>query len=117
LISEALEWAAVVADGIGIVVMLLGFIFAVVRFVPTLWQSTGSTTIMQIQEIRCGLGTYIVFALELMIISDLLHSVTSQRLEDLYLLGAIVVIRTAIGYFLGLEIQELAENRRQQAAA
>jgi len=117
LISEFLEWAALGADAIGIVVLMLGFLFAVVRFVPTLWQSSGADTIMQIQEIRCSLGTYIVFALELMIISDLLHSVTSRELEDLYFLGAIVVIRTAIGYFLGLEIQELAAAHREQKAA
>ena len=60
--------------------------------------------------IRCQLGTYLVFALELMIVSDLVHSVVSRTLDDLYFLAAIVVLRTMIAYFLGPEIQELREE-------
>lgn len=107
MIQEGLEWAVVAADGVGVAVILLGFVIAVVRFVPTLLGGKGSG-LRQLQAIRCQLGTYLVFALELMIVSDLLHSVLSRSLEDLYFLGAIVLLRTVIAYFLNQEIQELA---------
>ena len=109
MMLELLEWTAMAVDGVGVLVMLLGFVLAVVRFVPVALRS-GASGIGEIQRIRCGLGTYLVFALELMIISDLLHSIASRTLEDLYFLAGIVVLRTLIAYFLNKEIQELREQ-------
>jgi len=57
--------------------------------------------------VRCGLGVKLVFALELMIISDLFHTIISRSVDDLILVGGLVVIRTAISYFLNKEIQEV----------
>lgn len=108
MIKEGLEWLALIADSAAVAVMLVGFAIAVVKFVPTLLQATSLESIRAIQMVRCGLGTYLVFALELMIVSDLLDSILSERLEDLYFLAGIVVIRTVIAYFLGKEIQELS---------
>ncbi len=116
MITHAVEWAAVIADSVGVFVVLLGFAIAVVKFIPTLLRPSGMETIETIQSIRCTLGTYIVFALELMIVSDLLHSVISRSLEDLYYLGGIVVLRTAISYFLNKEIQEIEHMRKNPEA-
>ncbi len=109
MMIELLEWAAVVVDGVGVLVMLLGFVLAIVRFAPIALRN-GDSAIGEMRKIRCGLGTYLVFALELMIISDLLHSLVSRTLEDLYFLAGIVVLRTLIAYFLNKEIQELHEQ-------
>jgi uncharacterized membrane protein len=57
--------------------------------------------------VRCVLGVKIVFALELMIIADLIDTVVSHSIEDLYVVGGLVVIRTAISFFLNKEIQEI----------
>ncbi len=108
---HVLEWLAVAVDLVGVAIMLLGFVMALVAFVPTLTRPQGVETIQAIQMIRCNLGTYLVFALELMIVSDLIHSVASRELADLYFLGALVAIRTLIAYFLNKEIQELAHER------
>ena len=105
-----LEWLAVGVDLVGVAIMLLGFVLALIRFVPVLAHPAGAAAIHEIQTIRCALGTYLVFALELMIVSDLIQSVMSHALEDLYFLGALVAIRTLIGYFLNKEIQELAHE-------
>ena len=102
---EFLEWGATFVDLVGVIIMLLGFLIAVGRFLPTLRKPAES--IMEVQRIRCLLGTYLVFALELMIVSDLVHSVIQRNLEDLYFLGAIVVLRTLISYFLSKDIQEM----------
>ncbi len=106
---ELLEWLALGIDLVGVAIVLLGFVFAIARFLPTLVQERGAA-IAEIAMIRCFLGSYLVFALELMIISDLLHSVISRNLEDLYFLGGIVALRTLIGYFLGKEIEALQKR-------
>ena len=49
-------------------------------------------------------------ALDFMIASDIINSTVHTELKDLYELGIIVLLRTAIGYFLGKEIQEIEES-------
>jgi uncharacterized membrane protein len=105
-----LEWAVVAVDLVAVGVMLIGFVIALVKFVPTLTRRQGAGTIRTIHLIRCSLGTYILLALEIMIVSDLIHSVMTHELRDLYYLGALVVIRTLIAYFLNKEIQELEKE-------
>ena len=63
-----------------------------------------------LQFVRCGLGVKLVFALELMIISDLFHTIISRSVDDLILVGGLVVIHTAISYFLNKEIQEVSSD-------
>lgn len=106
---EVLEWVAFGIDGVGVLVMLAGFLLAVARFLPTLLQPA-VIAILEVQAIRCSLGTYLVFALELMIVSDLIHSVVSRTLEDLYFVAAIVALRTVVAYFLNKEIESLQER-------
>ena len=47
--------------------------------------------------------------LEFMIASDIIPSFISRSPDDLIFLGLIVVIRTAIGYFLGNEMEQVQE--------
>ncbi|MEM8811456.1 MAG: DUF1622 domain-containing protein [Pseudomonadota bacterium] len=66
-----------------------------------------------IYDVRVNLGRLILLGLELLIISDVLHSIASRTLEDLGILGAVVVIRVFMAYFLDKELERLtakAEN-------
>lgn len=63
-----------------------------------------------VRDIRIGLGTLILLALELLIVSDVLHSIASRTLEDLAIVGAIVVIRVFMAYFLDRELHALAND-------
>ena len=110
-VTEALEWVAVGVDAVGVIIILIGFVMAVISFLPTLLKTGSVESIERIQVTRCALGTYIVFALELMIVSDLIHTVLTHELMDLAYLGALVAIRTMIGYFLNKEIQEIHHER------
>jgi uncharacterized membrane protein len=49
---------------------------------------------------------YIVFGLEFFIAGDVLTTVLNPTIEDLTLLGAVVVIRVILGYFLQKETKE-----------
>jgi uncharacterized membrane protein len=59
----------------------------------------------------------LVFALELLIISDLLHSLVSRSLDDMAIVGALVLIRTVISYFLNKEILEVSNKMSESHEA
>jgi uncharacterized membrane protein len=60
-----------------------------------------------IAEARQTLGAYILTGIEFMIASDIIHTVITRELTDLLFVGLLVVIRTAISFFLGKEVAEL----------
>jgi len=113
LFHTTLDGAALLIDASAAVIMVWSFAVAIYGFAQA--SLTGSTAdrVMRLQEARCALGVKLVFALELLIISDLLHTVVSHSLDDLWFLAALVAIRTVISYFLNLEIKEIeAEIQR-----
>jgi uncharacterized membrane protein len=48
----------------------------------------------------------ILFGLELLIIADLIETLRKPFLQELLLVGGIVVIRTVLSYFLSKEVEE-----------
>lgn len=63
-------------------------------------------------ELRLFLGRYLALGLEFQIGADILSTAVAPTFEDVLLLGAIVVIRTVLNYFLSKEL----ERERQQVA-
>ncbi|WP_165590728.1 DUF1622 domain-containing protein [Ruegeria denitrificans] len=58
-------------------------------------------------DIRISLGRPILLSLELLIVSDVLHSIASRTLEDLGIVATVVVIRVFMAYFLDKELERL----------
>ena len=116
-ITPAIEIIAIIVDVIAVVLILIGAVKFTLR---AAWvefdRLRGIACVYQIRHNRIELGGYILAAIEFMIVSDILHSVVTREIEDLYFLGLLVVIRTAISYFLGLELKE-AEQAELNAAA
>ena len=67
----------------------------------------GIEFVVGIQEMRLRLGSYILLSLEFIIISDIIQSAISANVEDLLPLGLLVVIRVALSFFLGRELNEI----------
>ncbi len=65
-------------------------------------------------KVRIQLGAHILLGLELLISSDLLHSLASRSLEDLMVVAVIVVIRVALAFFLDREIRHLKEEETEK---
>lgn len=108
VVHAILEWLAVVIDLTGSLIMVWAFIASVVSVVGSELRRGGARNrFRDLQVARCELGTKLVFALELMIVSDLLQTIISRSIDDLIFLGGLVVIRTTIAYFLNREIQEV----------
>ena len=52
----------------------------------------------------------LTFGLEFLIACDILKTVVDPTLDELAILGGVVVVRTVLSVFLNKEIKELAEN-------
>ena len=107
-VMHALEGLAICIDLIGVTLILFGFFVALIRLVGGLRHGIGLTgDLGNLNTARTILGTYILTGLEFMIASDIVHTVISRELTDLIFVGLLVLIRTAISFFLGREILEI----------
>jgi uncharacterized membrane protein len=63
---------------------------------------------IQLNEyIRIKLGSYLVLALEFFIAGDIIKTVITPTWQSLGILGAIVVIRTILSYFLTKDLKKI----------
>jgi uncharacterized membrane protein len=107
LLHSIFEWLEIIIDVSAALVMVLAFAGAMFSYIQIAIRAERAERIMQLQIVRCDLGVKLVFALELLIISDLLHTIVSRSMDDMIIVGALVLIRTVIGYFLTKEIEEI----------
>ncbi|MEI6840856.1 MAG: DUF1622 domain-containing protein [Methanomicrobiales archaeon] len=61
-------------------------------------------------EIRADLTGKIVFGLDFFIAGDVLTTLLNPSMDDLFTLGAVVVIRTILGYFLSKELIQVSTS-------
>ncbi|NKB68998.1 MAG: DUF1622 domain-containing protein [Candidatus Latescibacteria bacterium] len=111
-IEMPLEYAAASIDLIGIAILLIAavkFLFHYAAF--EIGRVRGFECVFQIRDLRLRLGSYILLALEFMIISDVIHSALSRTLDDFLILGAVVLIRSALSFFLGLDLKDTREQQ------
>jgi uncharacterized membrane protein len=59
------------------------------------------------EEIRIRLGSYLVLALEFFIAGDIIKTIITPTWETLGILGAVVVIRTILSYFLTKDLKKI----------
>ncbi len=107
---EALETLAEAIDVIGVIIVLYGFVLGLVGLIKVEFRSwIGADLIAEgHQKIRLKLGTYILLGIEFMIASDIIATVLSKSIDSLIFVASLVLIRTAISFFLGKELGELA---------
>jgi uncharacterized membrane protein len=65
------------------------------------------------EVLRHQLGSYLLLGLEILIAADVIHTVTHPTLNDMALLGSIVLIRTVISYFLDRELADTYHIRKE----
>ena len=93
---------------VGVVVMIWGTLVAIFKFLRfeylVLTQREKNSRQKERMNLRQSLGSYILLSLEFMIAGDIIHTVLKPSQEALIVLGAIVIIRTIISYFLNKEL-------------
>lgn len=61
-------------------------------------------------QLRYDLGTVLLLSLEILIISDILHSIVKRTLEEVSILAITVAIRVALSFFLDRELSSLRQS-------
>ena len=89
---------------IGVVIIASGALFATGRFLLGL---LGIMPIISTDQMRLLLGKTIVLAVEFLLAADIIKTIVTPDYYEIGMLGALVVIRTVLTYFLNLELQEI----------
>jgi uncharacterized membrane protein len=122
-ITSFFELVAYAADIFGLTLLVLGFARGAVGWVRTeIEREPWERRLLSLRKLRCVVGVHILYALELMIVSDIIDSFVAVARHEgdhgdffhgevfysLVQLGMVVVIRTVIDFFLSKEIGELS---------
>ena len=102
----AVDYLRLVIEAIGAAIVGFGAVATAARFLLTLLGVRNDSN----TEIRLFLGRYLTLGLEFQIGADILSTAVAPTFDAVLLLGAIVVIRTVLNYFLSKEL----ERERQQ---
>ncbi len=107
-VTTVLEMIAFAIDLVGIAILIFAALKFIVHFVGfEIKRLHGLECVEGIRNLRLQLGSYILLSLEFIIISDIIQSAISRNLDDILSLGVIVIIRVALSFFLGRELNEV----------
>ncbi len=99
----AVAWAAELLEGAGVVTMLLGALFALVRSIVVWSKASGSEAFRSFRE---NLGRAILLGLEFLVAADIVRTVVeAPTLLNVGVLGMVVVIRTFLSFTLQVELE------------
>lgn len=113
MFTHFLNILATVISVVSLLIVTYGALVAFISFLGNeLKRFTGQYSTVNIRRLRAELGTYLLLGLELLIASDILKTVLEPSLDELAILGGIVVLRTILSVFLNKEIKELDSERR-----
>ena len=107
-LSEGLEWVATGIEVFAILILISGMVrFAFYFLRGELRWNSGFAGTAEMAAARIVLARYILTALEVFIVADLILLVLSLSLQNLLFLALLVLVRTLISYFLEHEIRAL----------
>ena len=66
--------------------------------------------------LRNHLGSYLLLGLEFLIAADIIKTIQRPTLEEMAILGSIVVIRTVISYSLNREMEDSQPGEQKKGA-
>lgn len=102
IIKESAYFVALLAEAIAVLIILIGVIKTVIFYFKNI--SPFSFKPEMISTLRIGLGSSLSLSLEFLIGADILKTAISPNWNEIGMLGAIVVIRTVLNYFLTEEM-------------
>ncbi len=106
--KTVLETIALTIDLVGIAILVYAALKFIVHFLGfEIKRLRGLACVEAIRDLRLQLGSYILLSLEFIIISDVINTAISRNVDDLLALGLLVVIRVALSFFLGRELNEV----------
>ena len=109
LLRDALGVLVPVVEACGAAVIVVGALWAFVRFVVVGLRDRDARAFV---PVRLTLGRFLALGLEFQLASDVLRTAVAPSFRELGQLAVVAAIRTALNYFLAREIDE---ERRQLA--
>ena len=100
-VQSAVEWLRLVIESIGTLVIAVGVVVAL----GLLLKSLRSERETDFTTVRLALARHLTLALEFQLAADILSTAIAPTWEQIGKLAAIAVIRTALNYFLMLEMR------------
>lgn len=108
--TEVMEDVAVGVEVVGVGVLVVGLVWSAVRAVRILRSSPGRSAYQLLRE---SIGRTLLLGLEILVAADLIKTVAvATTLENVLVLGLIVVIRTFLSFSLQVEIEGSLPWRR-----
>ncbi len=98
-----IAWAVDGVELAGAGILVWGLLRALAGFARSEWSARERQELRR--RIRGDLGFYLLFALEVLVAADLLMTLLEPGRDTLITLGAIVLIRIAIGFSLSRELR------------
>lgn|SRR6476469_110142 len=109
--AEMMEQIARGFEVVGALVLILGLVWSAVLSIRV-WRLTGSGD-GAYRALRRSIGGVLLLGLEILVAADLLHTVAIEpTLENVAVLGLIVIIRTVLSFSLEIEIEGMPPWRR-----
>jgi uncharacterized membrane protein len=91
---------------LGVLVIVCGVLSGLLRFARTEFRSAHGVNVdEERKQLRHLLGYYLLLGLEFLIAADIIDTLMKPSVQDLIVLGTIIVIRTVISYSLNAELR------------
>ena len=94
----------------GVLVIFLGVLIALFRYVSYLFFTSDIT---DINQIRLKLGRVLTLGLEFIVAADLIGTTTAPDYYSVGIVASIVLIRTLLSYTLNREIKDLSQQENK----
>ena len=109
---EYLHHASFGIGVLGVLVIVFGVACGLVRFVRSeIRAARGVNADEARKHLRHLLGYYLLLGLEFLIAADIIDTLMKPSVQDLLVLGSIVLIRTVISYSLNAELKSEHEPK------
>ena len=109
--SEVMEHVARAFEIVGAAVLVIGLLWCA-ALSARVWRRSGSGE-HAYRTLRRSIGAVLLLGLEVLVAADLVHTVAIEpTLENVGVLGLIVIIRTVLSFSLEIEIEGMPPWRR-----
>jgi uncharacterized membrane protein len=112
----AMEWVSAGIDLCAVLLLVIGALRFILGVARSEVARDAKARVMGMNRERMELGRYILASLELLIVSDIIHTALTLAISDLVFLGLLVVIRSIISWFLDRELGELRRELGEGAS-
>lgn len=105
MVMDYLHHASFSISVLGVLVIVIGVVCGLVRFACSEFAAVrGAHVEHDRRSVRRILGYYLLLGLEFLIAADVIDTLMKPTMQDLLVLGSIVVIRTVISFSLNSEL-------------